>query len=448
MKLIEIFNNECNYKRVNEINNCKMRNCRDGVKLSDAIYYRFMYAKKDTTKEGIVSHINNRNHTSFSRQSFENKENNIPVETYLNIFRKVCSYYNDTYNNNNNSKLIGIDGTYNNNTNMNEVLNMGFYDITNGIPIDIKSYGCENKNKEILSATNYITSNLEAFRNNIIVADRAYFSYDFMNFLITHNLKFIIRVKGEAVNLGQNVLNPNIKNYNTILNVKNNTRIIKYNSNFQKTVFAGDGKKNSKKHLLEIKNDCVIVTNLLDAQMYTDKTVLELYKSRWDIEVFFKYIKSNYKFQHLKEQSSIQCKKMYICELIITYISKLIEKYYTKIHPIKQSKNGITYKINKSNLINGLFDSILYDIINNSLTCRKLDQFCKAYIKISQNKDNRAFPRTAKTPFTKWYVKGYSNHTKYMSIISAIVDNKVNELNKNLKTLATKIVSIDGVKYG
>lgn len=98
-------------------------------------------------------------------------------------------------------------------------------------------------------------------------------------------------------------------------------------------------------------------------------------------------------------------------------------------------------------MINGIFDFLIYNILHNKLIDNILDQFCKSYIKIIQNKDNRTYPRTSKTPFTKWYVKGYSNQTKYMNIIDAIINNKVNELNKNLKTIARKIISIDDRNY-
>lgn len=79
---------------------------------------------------------------------------------------------------------------------MSDCLNLGLYDITNDLPIDIKCYGNKNKNKEVFVATDYIKNNINKFKDAIIVVDRAYFSYDFMDFLIKNNLKFIIRAKG------------------------------------------------------------------------------------------------------------------------------------------------------------------------------------------------------------------------------------------------------------
>jgi hypothetical protein len=326
---------------------------------------------------------------------------------------------------------------------MGEILNMGIFNVTDGIPIDLKSYGKENKNKEISCTTNYITTRLDIFKHSIIVCDRGYFSYDFLNFLISNNLKFIIRVKGNGDNLNHStVLKPSMRNYNIIKNVKDNTRLVKYNNDLIKTIYASNSKKKNRMHKLKITNDCNVITNLPTVDKYSDDAILKMYKSRWDIEVFFKYIKSIFKFQHTKEINDITIKKRVICELIIVYLGKIIERYY-----INKNKLDSKIKINKTNLINGLYNSLLYEIYGGKLTVHKLNKFCSDFIKQINVPLERHFSRTSKTPFTKWYVKGYSNQVKYMNIIDALLNNTVNDLNKNLKTIATHIKSIDGIKY-
>lgn len=440
--IINIFKTECNYSKINEANNVKLRNTSNGLTLADIFFYRFSYSDKYTTKDQIVSKINNINGTKFTRQGFDGKENNISITTYENIFKLIYDYYCQNYVHTTDSNLVAVDGTYNNNKNMDEMLNMGFYNVSNGIPLNITSFGVGGKNKEIKSATEYITNYINTFKNTVIVGDRGYFSYAFIDFLIMNNLKFIIRAKGDAINLDPSkTIKKTTPQYDLIMNIRDKVRIIKYEDIQTKIIYTSNSKKKIKKHVVEIKNDCVIVSNLLDDKIYSSTEILNMYKSRWDIEVFFKYIKYNYKFQHVKEKYDAQYKKMYICELIITYIAKIVEKYY-----INKFKNNTKVKINKSNLIRGIFSSLLYDIIYEKLTDDKLDQFCRSYIKIIINTNNRSFPRTSKTPFTKWYVKGYSNQTKYMSIIDAIINNTVNELNKNLKSLAHKIVTIDKSK--
>ena len=158
----------------------------------------------------------------------------------------------------------------------------------------------------------------------------------------------------------------------------------------------------------------------------------------------------------MNESSDIQYKKIYLCDLILTYIMKFVEDYYWKNNnkPIKtiNKRNGkkseCTIKINRTLIMKGIFGSLLHKILNNKLTKDELDIFCKIYFKIIKNQVNRSFPRTSKTPFTKWYIKGYSEATKYSKIIDALVNNKINKLNKNLKVIAKKIIAINGKDYG
>ena len=448
--LSNIFSEQCNYKNINKIGKTQLRDIKNGIQLRDAIYYEFRYTKLNKTKEDIVSSINYKNNTKFTRQAFESKINNIPVELYSNLFYNLCNLYNSNYNSGINCKLIGIDGSYNNDKSVNEHLNLGFFDITNGVPIDIKLYGKEDKNKELKYAKNYITQNIDKFRGNIIVCDRLYFSYDFIQFLITNDLKFIIRVKGQGVNLDPNsVPKKYLRQRELITNIKNNTRLIKYKNAIKKTIYnTNSKKKNNVKTELEIINDCIIVTNIMDKTNYNDKTIMDLYRSRWDIEVFFKYIKHNFKFQHMPSNLDSKFNKMYFCELIITYLVKILEKDYIQRHNIQMKKENKRITINQTQLTKGIYKKVIYKALDNTLNEEELDKFTKSYTKIIINKSNRSFPRTSKTPFSKWYIKGYYIHTKYVSVTDAIVNGEIDKLNKNLKLIANKILSINGKKYG
>lgn len=262
--ILDIFKNECNYNNINNIGSKKLRNIKTGVNLIDAIYYRFSYTSKNTTKESITSDLNYTNNTALSRQAFDRKENNIPINMYRNILNKIIHFYNnytnsdnniniiddndndndnndidnniniiddndndidknnennfvdndidnnenniDDNNNNNdifgNMNIISIDGTYNNDNK--EMLNMGFFNVTKNVPIELKSCGYHNKNNEVKCAIKFIKKHIDLFKNNILVADRLYFTYEFLYFLNENDLKFIIRAKGDAQNLEPN----------------------------------------------------------------------------------------------------------------------------------------------------------------------------------------------------------------------------------------------------
>ena len=79
-KISRIFKHYCDYKCINEISDVKLRNHKKGIQLSDAILYRLLYAKKNSTKDNVAAIINSNNNTSFARQSYDSKESNIPPE--------------------------------------------------------------------------------------------------------------------------------------------------------------------------------------------------------------------------------------------------------------------------------------------------------------------------------------------------------------------------------
>lgn len=445
--IVKIISANCTYNNINKKKSIKMRN--RSIQLLDAFVYRFQYSLLGTTKESIASDLNFINNKNFSRQAYDGKEKNIPSTVYLKIYNDLCAYYNTNFGVTDQLKVIGVDGTYNRDSNYNEMLNMGIFDISNSIPISLDSYGNGGKNNEVKLLKKIILDDPSKFDASIIVADRAYYCYDLIKFLVNSNIKFVIRVKRN----GNNLTNPNRvpksdKNYYDIHYLKDKVRIIKNESIYDKTVYVRDPKlnhkrkiKNVKQHILTVKNDYVLITNLLDDETYSDSYCLNVYKSRWDIEVFFKLIKETYKFSSLKESNIIANLKSYYCILSLEILAKLIVKIYSVNQQIKESD----CKYNHSNLMKGLKDKFLTDLIYGKVNENTFLRFCKAYIKFNKIKKDRNYPRISKSPFSKWYIKKYSNMTTDKKIIDAIRTNKLATLNKNLKTRASKILKIDGV---
>ena len=106
--------------------------------------------------------------------------------------------------------------------------------------------------------------NPEKFKNIILVADRLYFSYKFMNFLIEHDIKFIIRARGHAINLTTkgNVKNNSI-DYDIVQELKKKVRVIEYDDIIEQTIYPFKNKRRSNEIIIvKINNNCTIVTNL------------------------------------------------------------------------------------------------------------------------------------------------------------------------------------------
>ena len=190
--------------------------------------------------------------------------------------------------------------------------------------------------KLINSFVDYIKRNNVDDSNLIFVLDRAYFSYDLINFLIDKKIKFVIRVKNNCLYL---------KNDKEINKIKSDEiRFIKYK--YEQVIVKKD--KDYKDVKLEYTNKCNLVTNL-DSENYKDDIVNKIYLMRWDVEVFFKLIKSNFKFAILREHSNNTTenyKKKYVVILIILHIIRLIELISDKNIKKKVKKKKVIININ------------------------------------------------------------------------------------------------------
>ena len=117
------------------------------------------------------------------------------------------------------------------------------------------------------------------------------------------------------------------------------------------------------------------------------------------------------------------------------------------INKIKKDRNNkckeCTVKINKSNLVKGIYNSILEKLIKSKLNVNNITIFMKTNIILVKNEIGRSYNRESRISFTKWYVKKYHGKYKYTKIIEAIINNKQDKLNKNLKTKSKKYVLVN-----
>ena len=74
---------------------------------------------------------------------------------------------------------------------------MCYYDVSNNVPIDI-NFKMNNCNNEVKLAQKWLNEYKNINKEFIIVADRAYFKYDFFKFLIDNDIKFVIRIRNNA----------------------------------------------------------------------------------------------------------------------------------------------------------------------------------------------------------------------------------------------------------
>lgn len=322
------------FKKVNlfmKDNDLKMRNCKSSIE--DVLYYKFMYSQIDTTKQQIVSAINYDNDKSINRTSFYKKEKNISISVYKNIFKEICKVYDSLTDNCDKTLILAVDGTFNN-TNyvraaktLQTSLNMCVYDAFNKIPVDLTFNGPNIKNNEVCEFEKYINKNsLSNDSQCIFVCDRGYFKYELFKNLDEKNMNFVIRIKENCKLLDDKYVcdkyNKNLSIMNYIKDKK--FRIIEYTVPVNKILIS----KNKELKKVEYQSTFYLITNL--GKEYNDSKIKDIYKSRWNIEVFFKYLKSNHKFAALNEKRKDDYEKMYTIELILIYILKIIKIISTK----------------------------------------------------------------------------------------------------------------------
>lgn len=175
----------------------------------------------------------------------------------------------------NKNNIVCVDGTYNNtnllnNGSLETSLNMGYYDFTNKIPVNIKFKGKENKNREIKSFIEDINNKNISTNNVIFVFDRAYDSYDLFNYMDDNNYKYVCRVKKSCLYLDEKKNKDKInKKKNKIKN--ENIRFILSEHKYQLTIKT----KKNKKVTFDKITKCHLITNL-NHNEYNDEDVKKL----------------------------------------------------------------------------------------------------------------------------------------------------------------------------
>jgi hypothetical protein len=452
----------CNDEIIEILKNQNINTRTKKITFSDALLYKFKTSFENTYNKTVANEINftkNNIDSIVHVTNFYRKEQKIPVKFYNDILIKVQNLSKQYSSNSkliynlseegekdlqqlllSNLKAIAIDGTYTNSNEKNNKtletsLSMGYFDVINKKSIYLSYKGEEYKNKEIESLKNDINNNKFDYVNSVLILDRGYFSYDLMNYLESKNIKYVIRIKNNCVHLKKNK-NKN-RNNKTIKDFPKNIRFINYTSDIKEAY------NNSKNELVNIIRtiECNIVTNL--ETKFTDTEIKNIYLLRWSVEEYFKFVKKNFRFSHLIEHNTKtnECyEKLYIIiqiySLLIDILENIYEFHYKKITNNKNINYNKNY--NKKSMIDGM-PKIIENIINCNLTVTKLCCYYKCYMDITFSVKNANNPRVSKIPFTKWYVKGYTNTSDIVKIIDALQKNDLSKLNKNLKMRAKRI---------
>lgn len=159
-------------------------------------------------------------------------------------------------------------------------------------------------------------------KNTIIVEDRAYFDFDLMMARIKADNVFVTRIKINTLYETLEELElPDDKDQDIL----KDEIIILTSKKAEES-----GIKTKKLRLVKVykedENKVIdIITNQLD---WTARTVADLYKKRWDIELFFKAMKQNLQIKTFVGTSENAVKSQIFVALISYLLLELIKRFY------------------------------------------------------------------------------------------------------------------------
>ena len=353
--------------------------------IHDAIAYKLLYTQKDKTQLDVTAQLNYFKDTKINRVTYDSRAKSLDNTFLLSYYHFLEDSINKLFPSNNAIPIIAVDGTYGaayattKNQNMNptkskdifKFLNIGFFNISDNTPMLLES-------SDIKSERSCLITKMFNFKDNtIFICDRGFYSGEVIDTFFNNNQLFICRLNKNSL-LIDNQQQDHSANVNN-----NNVRIINYITN---------------------GNEYHLITNL--SIEYTKSDIQQLYKRRWDIEEYFKYIKHNYKMSTMFERDWESIKSAVISNLIVSKLVYLIIS-------INKDKEKDNKRINKNFLTRQVFSQFLLKFIyNKELTDSYVITFLTTAINIIQSHIGCSNSRTSKYPYTKWYIKSY--YKKYI----------------------------------
>ena len=188
-------------------------------------------------------------------------------------------------------------------------------------------------------------SHLPLCPDSILVADRAYLDFDWYNALNAAGVFFVIRVKK---NLKYKVLETKtqLQKEKTISDKEILMTGVKTSTLYPQPLRLIHLKVKGEKPVLLITNNF----------KFAASTVTQIYKSRWDIEEFFRWIKQNLKIKSFLGTSEnavlIQIWTALIYYLLLAYIKFQTQYKFTLLHFARVLKEALFKKVDIIDILN------------------------------------------------------------------------------------------------
>ena len=218
----------------------------------------------------------------------------------------------------------------------------------NGLPFNVKFHQDQKMISEDLALGNILEEHISD-KKDIAVFDRGMKERKTMVEMSENQKYFVTRIYKAS----KYVVEKNSSE--TLLNIENETiKLVKHSK-----VHLFSNKKKTKQvfrlveAILKSDGEKILFLSNLPEDEFTPEQIADIYKSRWDIERFFRFIKQNLNFKHYFSRQWNGIKVM----IYIILIASILLLAYIKLNELKG------YKIPKMSFCNQLQNEIINQII-------------------------------------------------------------------------------------
>lgn len=191
--------------------------------------------------------------------------------------------------------------------------------LTNLLPSSVEVFTEQSYVSEDLAIPDAIMGHVDKSKDNVFVFDRGVQSRKAFNQFDNEQLNFVTRlnlpVRKKVIEAFDLTKNKNVNNLTII-------------SDEKVYLFDKKGKKSNPFRLIMTKNQedkkLAFLTNMFDCDI---KEIIEIYKRRWDIEVFFRFIKQELNFSHFMSTNINGIKIILYMTLILSMLILLYKKF-------------------------------------------------------------------------------------------------------------------------
>ncbi|MFD2730814.1 IS4 family transposase [Pedobacter alpinus] len=328
--------------------------------------------------DGFVRYLNERftsqNTPSFTSSAFVQNRKKIKPTVFKHLSSVIIENYytadNESLILSNGFRILAVDGSritlpmtlelkacYGVTKNQSEVeivqaRSSVLYDVLNGVTLDavLENLSIGERELALRHATQWK-------KNDLIIYDRGYPSYDFVNEHIKQHIDCLIRVKVSYSLVVATFVRGGKKSIITEIYPK------------EKQSFEGkDYNKNTglKVRLLRIELPSgeieVLMTTLMDSKKYPSKMFKELYFLRWGVETFYDELKNKLKIEWFTGYSQLSIQQDFFCAIFISNLqSVIVNDIKGELHEQNKDRK-YNYKVN-TNLSYGFLKNRIMELL-------------------------------------------------------------------------------------